>query len=296
MPTETISQDQPARAGANPKSPNFDNVVFAGGGNRCFWQAGFWWVAAPALNLVPSGVVAVSAGSAMACALFAGTFEACFAAYKQSVADNARNLYLRNLLGSQPVFPHGDIYRAAILASIDAQALSRLHQGPAIRVLVSCPPRWASAQLAMLLGVAAFGIKACRKGAVHSSMGQRVGFRPLYVSVQECATPGALADLIIASSCVPPLTPQARRNGVALLDGSLVSNVPIEGVAQDAGETLVLLTRPFSKLPLVPGRTYVQPSKPVPVGAWDYTNAAAVQRAFDLGRRDGERFCAATGA
>lgn len=95
---------------------------------------------------------------------------------------------------------------------------------------------------------------------------------------------------------MPPLTPQARRDGIALLDGSLVSNVPIEGVAQNAGETLVLLTRPFSKLPSVAGRTYVQPSRPVPVGAWDYTNEAAVQCAFDLGRRDGERFCAASGA
>ena len=120
----------------------------------------------------------------MACALFAGTFEACFAGYKQAVADNAHNLYLRNLLRSQPVFPHGDIYREAILASIDVQALSRLHQGPMIKVLISYPPRWASAQLAMLLGMAAFGIRACHQDAVHSSMGQRVGFRPLYVSVQ----------------------------------------------------------------------------------------------------------------
>lgn len=267
-------------------------MVFSGGGNRCLWQAGFWLAVAPELKLAPSRVVAVSAGSAMACALFAGTFESCFASYKQAVADNARNLYLSNLLCSRPVFPHGDIYRETLLASIDMQALSRLHQGPAIKVLVSCPPRWAFAQLAMLLGVAAFGIKACHKGAVHSAMGQRVGFRPLYVSVQDCATPGALADLIIASSCVPPLTPQARRNGVALLDGSLVSNVPIEGVAQNSGETLVLLTRLFRKLPSVPGRTYVQPSQPIPVGAWDYTNEVALQRAFDLGRRDGERFCA----
>ncbi|WP_296532027.1 patatin-like phospholipase family protein [Rhodoferax sp.] len=296
MPTQAISQTQPARAGASQIPPHFENVVFAGGGNRCFWQAGFWSVAAPELNLAPSAVVAVSAGSAMACALFAGIFEACFALYKQAVADNARNLYLRNLLRSQPVFPHGDIYREALLASIDAQALSRLHQGPMIKILISNPPHWAGAQLAVLLGMAAFGIKAWHKDAVHSSMGQRVGFRPLYVSVQECATPGALADLIIASSCVPPLTPQARRNGIALLDGSLVSNVPIEGVDPNAGETLVLLTRPFSRLPSVPGRTYVQPSQPVPVGAWDYTNEAAVQCAFDLGRRDGEHFCAAAGA
>jgi len=216
--------------------------------------------------------------------------------YKQAVAENVHNFYLRNLLRAEPIFPHGDIYRDAILGSIDEKALLRLHQGPEISVLISCPPRWASAPIARLLGMVAFGMKACNRDAVHSLMGQRVGFSPLYISVQECATPGALADLIIASSCVPPLTPQARRNGIALFDGCLVSNVPIEGLAQKKGETLVLLTRRFTKLPSVPGRTYVQPSQPIQVGAWDYTNDTAVQCAFDLGRRDGETFCAAAGA
>lgn len=270
---------------------HFDNVVFAGGGNRCFWQAGFWSVAAAALDLEPSGVAAVSAGSAIACALFAGTFDQGFAGYKQALAGNDRNLYWRNLLREQPVFPHGKMYREAILGSIDERALLRLHQGPDISVLISCPPRWASPRMAILLGMVAAGLDAWEGNAVHSSMGRRIGFKPLYISVRECATPAALADLIIASSCVPPLTPQARRNGVALFDGGLVSNVPIEGVAQGGGKTLVLLTRQFAKFPSIPGRTYVQPSQTIPVGAWDYTDDAAVQSTFDLGRRDGEKFC-----
>jgi predicted acylesterase/phospholipase RssA len=269
---------------------HFENVVFSGGGNRCFWQAGFWSVAAAALKLRPSGVAAVSAGSAVACALFSGTFDRGFVGYKQAVAANARNIYLRNLLREKPVFPHGHMYREAILGSIDASALSRLHRGPEIRVLISCPPQWASQRMAMLLGALAFGLDAWDGDAVHSSAGRRVGFKPLYVSVRECATPEALADLIIASSCVPPLTPQARRNGRALFDGGLVSNVPTDGVGKRKGETLVLLTRTFTKLPSIVGHTYVQPSQPIPVGAWDYTNDAAVQSTFDLGRRDGEMF------
>lgn len=270
---------------------HFDNVVFAGGGNRCFWQAGFWSVAAAALHLKPSGVAAVSAGSAVACALFSNTFDRGFVGYKQAVAENERNVYLRNFLRQQPVFPHGGMYRDAILGSIDDSALARLHRGPDIRVLISCPPRWASQRVAMLLGALAFGMDTWDSDAVHTSAGSRVGFKPLYVSVRECATPAALADLIIASSCVPPLTPQARRNGRVLFDGGLVSNVPIDGVKKKKGKTLVLLTRTFPKLPSVPGRTYVQPSQPIPVGAWDYTNDAALQSTFDLGQHDGEKFC-----
>ena len=270
--------------------PIFDNVVFAGGGNRCFWQAGFWSVAAPALGLRPSGVAAVSAGSAMACALFSGTFDHGFAGYKQAVAGNARNVYWRHVWQKKPVFPHGSMYRDAILNSIDECALARLHQGPDITVLMARPPPWASPPVALLLGMVAVGMDAWDAQTVHPNAGMRVGFCPLYVSVRECATPGALADLIMASSCVPPLTPQAHRHGVPLFDGGVVSNVPTDGVAGTGSHTLVLLTRKFRCLPAIAGRTYVQPSQPVPVGAWDYTCEASLQSAFDLGRRDGEFF------
>jgi hypothetical protein len=37
---------------------------------------------------------------------------------------------------------------------------------------------------------------------------------------------------------------------------------------------------------------YVQPSRPVPVASWDYTDPDGLQAAFDLGRRDGEAFAA----
>lgn len=269
----------------------FDSVVFAGGGNRCFWQAGFWSVAAPALNLRPSRVAAVSAGSAVACALFAKTFDYGFRNHLMEVARNRRNMYLQNVMRKQPVFPHGAMYRNAILACVSGDALMRLHQGPDIRVLVSCPPRWATRRMAMFLGAVAVGVDAWDGDRVDFSSGRRIGFNPLYVSVRECSTPEALADLIIASSCIPPLTPQAQRDGICLFDGGLVTNVPIDGITPAGTHTLVLLTRQATHLPSNSGRTYVQPSKPIPVGAWDYTNDAALQATFDLGRRDAEAFC-----
>jgi len=45
----------------------FDAVAFAGGGNRCYWQGGFWDAAAPRLGLSPDLVVGVSAGAWSAC-------------------------------------------------------------------------------------------------------------------------------------------------------------------------------------------------------------------------------------
>ena len=48
---------------------HFDHITFTGGGNRCFWQAGFWSALSPALKHPPGAVAAVSAGAAMACVL-----------------------------------------------------------------------------------------------------------------------------------------------------------------------------------------------------------------------------------
>ncbi len=291
---ESTRQSTCTQACTTKMGPHYECIVFSGGGNRCFWQAGFWSVAATELNLIPSAVAAVSAGSAIACALFAGTFERGFSSHKQAIAENHRNLYLRNLLREKPVFPHGNMYRDAILGSIDEVALSRLHEGPEISLLIARSPRWASPALAILLGMIAAGIDACAQNVAASSTGLRVGFRPLYVSVRQCSTPGDLADLIMASSCIPPLTPQAKLNGAALFDGGLVSNVPTAGLARHSGQTLILLTQRFKNLPSIPGRTYVQPSQTIAIGAWDYTDQAALQRTFDLGRRDGELFCSLT--
>ena len=270
---------------------HFDNVVFAGGGNRCFWQAGFWSTVAPSLASEPSRVTAVSAGSAIACALFSDTFERGFAKHKRAVRSNSRNLYVGNLLKARPVFPHGSMYRSAILGSIDVPALMRLRAGPDIKIVVARSPSWASTRMALLLGAVSLGVDAWNKHSPSSAAARSLGFKPICVSARECKTPDALADLILASSCIPPLTPLASHGGVPFLDGGLVGSAPIEHTHHGDTRTLILLTRRFAKLPVVPNCTYVQPSEPIPVGLWDYTNDAAIQSAYELGQRDGERFC-----
>jgi predicted acylesterase/phospholipase RssA len=273
---------------------HFENVVFSGGGNRCFWQAGFWSEVAPRLTMEPCNVTAVSAGSAIACALFSETFERGFAKHKRAVQRNPRNLYVRNLLKSQSMFPHGSIYRSVILESIDEVALHRLRNGPDINIVVARSPNWASSRMAVLLGALSVGIDAWNGNSLESATARGLGFKPMHVPVRECQTPDALADLILASSCIPPLTPLAWYGGIPLLDGGLVGSVPMQQSRQTKERTLILLTRRFPTLPVVPNHTYVQPSEPIPVGVWDYTDDAAIQSAYELGRRDGEAFCIST--
>ena len=69
-----------------------------------------------------------------------------------------------------------------------------------------------------------------------------------------------------------------------------MGSVPALEGAPQAQRTLVLLTRQFPRLPALPGHTWVQPSRPIPVRTWDYTNETALQDAYELGQEDGAAF------
>ena len=103
-----------------------------------------------------------------------------------------------------------------------------------------------------------------------------------------------LAELILHSSCTPPVTPLFRRDGRAVVDGGIVDSVPVDLVSH-ASSQLVLLTRryPSGRLPRVPGRTYVQPSAELPIAVWDYANPDGLRRTYEQGIRDGRDFVGA---
>jgi len=271
----------------------YDNVVFAGGGNRCLWQAGFWSVAASTLGLAPRHAAAASAGAAVASVVFAGRTDHALARFKRATGANRRNAYPGNVFNGARVFPHYRIYRETLLEVIDATALSRLHRDPHLRVPVTRAPRWLGPRSAVAVAGLADLLDGVGGMRVHQRLAPRIGFSVEYVSVRDCGTPEALADLVLASSCTPPFTPILRQGGRPALDGGIADNVPVRAVPE--GPTLVLLTRRYRSLPRDPLRTYVQPSVPVPVSSWDYTDPRGLQAAYDLGRRDGEAWIAQRG-
>lgn len=271
---------------------SIEAVVFAGGGCRCFWQVGFWEVAATALDIQPRVIGAVSAGAAMACMLFSDSVRDGLADFKARVAANRRNVYPMNLFKRRPLFPHPEIYRDTVLANLDTARIARLHAGPDIRVLLAIVPRWLGARSGFLLALLAYQTEGYLYDGPHAVLGRRAGFEPVVASVRDCATPDEIADLILQTSCTPPITPTYRRGGRPVLDGGLIDSAPIETIPAPVPPTLVLLTKQFppASIPRVAGRLYAQPSQAIPIHKWDYTNPAGVQAAYDLGRRDGERF------
>ncbi|MCP5161510.1 MAG: patatin-like phospholipase family protein [Hahellaceae bacterium] len=266
------------------------NVVFAGGGNRCFWQAGFWESVAEPLKLSPRTLASVSAGSAISCAIFSGKVKETVAAAKSTATQTTTNYQPRNLLRKAPVFPHEQLYRAIIKKTMTTDAIERLRHGPVNRIQLARLPAWLGPKSATVLGLAAYQLEKKLREPVHPRMGRKLGFQSEFREAGHCATADELADLILASSCTPPFTSLSYLGDAPALDGGMVDNVPVHGVDETEGPTLVLLTRPYKVLPEIAGRLYVQPSSKVPVSSWDYTNPKGIQATFDQGRRDGEAF------
>lgn len=267
-------------------------MVFAGGGNRCIWQAGFWQVVAPALHLEPKVVAGVSAGAHTACVIFAGRSRFSREYLNKITTSNCSNFRFSDLMKGKRLFPHFDMYRRSILTIFNEEAFSRLKRGPEIRVLLACPPRWAGSLGGVALGFLSYAFEKRITAPLHPRLPAALGFRPEIVPVSKCRNPEELADLILASSCTPPILPSMRRDGRTVLDGGLVDNVPVVAIHPWEEPTLVLLTRRYAPIKLqgYDGRTYVQPSEPVSVSKWDYTDPKGLEITYNLGREDGERF------
>ncbi|AMU05549.1 patatin-like phospholipase family protein [Burkholderia cenocepacia] len=279
----------------------FDQIVFAGGGNRCWWQAGFWDVARPALDLRPRVITGISAGAATACMLYTRDAAWVMRYYEEALRHNRKNAYWGNLFGREPVFPHYRIYRQALL-DIYGEPFAKLATAPEIRIGVSHVPRWLGARSAVAAGLVAYNIEKYVRKTLHPTLGRTLGFRPEFVRAQACTQVDELVDLILQSSCTPPFTPVLRRGGRPVLDGGMVDNVPVDALDPSPGDVLVLVTRLYPRPQMFTvahgdqRRLYVQPSSKVPISSWDYTSPSQMRHAYDLGRRDGEHFLARVGA
>lgn len=71
-------------------APEFDQMVFAGGGNRCWWQAGWWDVVQPELGLAPRVIAGISAGASTACMLHAWNSAELMDYYGEALRQNTR--------------------------------------------------------------------------------------------------------------------------------------------------------------------------------------------------------------
>jgi pimeloyl-ACP methyl ester carboxylesterase len=273
-------------------STAFEAIAFAGGGNRCYWQGGFWKAAAPALGLQPKMVVGVSGGAWAATYSLLGLGDAVRDMVVDGCSKGVRNIVWNGL---RPSFPVAGMYRELIETIIDEQAFARLRQGPELLIAIARSPRRLPLPFAVGLGLLTYQVEKKLHGPVHPRGGRALGFRSDYLSLAQIESRSDLVAALMASASVPPFMPVGLVGGVAALDGGLVDNVPVEPLAAveaRGGKTLVLLTRRYKALPNIPHRTYVQPTHPIPIGQFDITRPEAILAAYEQGMTDGAAFAA----
>jgi hypothetical protein len=271
---------------------SYSAVVFAGGGSRCFWQAGFWLALEPRLSAPPKAVAAASGGASTACHVLAGQARACLEFYRQASKGRRKNFEYANLFNHDKVYLGHRVYRGALETVLAGQGMDRLHDGPEIRVLMARPPAWAPGVLGTALGYLSYTLEKRLLNPVHPKWGPRMGFRPLVGRADLCRSSKEVADLVLASSCLPPLVMVPGWQGHAVLDGGFIDNAPLALLAESERPALVLLTRryPKEKLRGHDGVTYVQPSRTLAISKFEYVDYDLIQAAFDQGLADGELF------
>ena len=271
----------------------FDAIAFAGGGNRCYWQGGFFEAATGELDFKPKLVVGVSAGAFAASYSLLGIGPRVRALVIAGCGPHVMNFDPAGWCKGGPLFPVGKLYRNLIAEVLDAPALARLQALTDMRIALSRMPRFVPPLLGAAIGISAYQIEKKLLHPVHPRFGRALGFKQEYAAVRAMRTSAELLDVLLASSGVPPLMPITKVGSRPAFDGGLVDNVPVtplESIEQAGGRTLVLLRRRYDDTPQVPGRVYVQPSEPIRVGQFDVTDPAGIRAAYELGLRDGEAF------
>src|SRR5262249_27160832 len=143
----------------------------------------------------------------------------------------------------------------------DESALEKLYIGPDIRVLVARTSPKLPGYAGVPIGLWLCAMRGFVKHRWHQRVEERLGLCREFISVKRYATPSELADLVLASSCTPPFTPWYSLYDRRVLDGGLIEDIPLGGLPQEAGRTLVLLTRKGIAIKSSPEVVYAEPSE-----------------------------------
>ncbi len=162
-----------------------------------------------------------------------------------------------------------------------------------ILVLMTRPPRDLPAILSVPLGIGALVLEhLVRRSVIHTESTRRLGFTAHVVDARRCRDPRELAELVAASSAIPPFIPTGQVDGKPMLDGGLLDNAPASAAEKIGGirRTLVMLSQPYpeSRVGEQGSRLYVAPTSTPPVGVFDCTRPDRLEQTIAMGEADAE--------
>lgn len=271
----------------------FAGLAYAGGGNRCYWQGGFYETVAPQIGLKPRRIVGASAGAGAMLYNALGVGPSVREMLREACTGRTSEVDWAAFRRGGRLFPVAEMYRGMLASLFTPERLAALKAQADFLIAISRPPRFWPLPVITTIGIGAYQLEKRFRRPVHPTAGRKLGFRPDLIRIADCADPEQLVDALMASAAVPPFMPAGNIGARAALDGGLVDSAPAWALAEmeAAGEqTLVLLTRPFAEVPQVANRTYVRPSQVIPVSQFTIRNWEGIRFAYELGVRDGEDF------
>jgi predicted patatin/cPLA2 family phospholipase len=261
-------------------------LVFAGGGNRCWWQGGLMETLMQHGFALPRTLIGTSAGAGVAAACITETPSIALASCERLYAKETHifNRHTRT-------FGHDYIYPAWLESFVSERHVHTIKQSATrLQVAVTQPARWLGLHGTVVAGLLAYMIDKHIKHSIHPQLPKYLGLRQAFEWLDAPSSAPAMRQLLSAAGAAPPfMRPVALPMGWAI-DGGFTDNAPIpQQSAQEAASTLVLLTRFYPKLPALfqwQGRNYLQASRAIPVSTFDCTHKASVRDAFALGVND----------
>lgn len=268
----------------------FHNIVFAGGGNRCWWQAGVVEFLSQHTCWQAQRLIGVSAGAGIATAFATGRIQNSLATTVARFDVTPRNIEWRDLLKGKRPFMLARMYPDWISSFLDAADFEKLKKAQLkIEVVITRPLRFVPLTISTLLALALYSSEKFWLKRFHARLPHHLGFRAEYLDLAASASLGDAHTLLLASGAAVPITPVHRVHGRAALDGGFYDSTPLpRDRAGDQG-TLILLTRHRPKLPQIfsfEQRVYLQPAAPVPAINMDCTSSKNVLLTYEQGRRE----------
>ena len=271
-----------------------ETLVFAGGGNRCWWQAGVLGHLMSRGMRLPTRLIGTSAGAAVAASCMTRNPDAALQSCLTLYAGNVRLFDWSGLSKLKLRFAHQHVYPAWVDSFINTETFDDIRNSSSrLTVALTRPARFLGTGGSVVAGTFAYLIDKYVWNSIHPRLPGLLGLRQDFVALNDCANLEDAQSLLVAAASAPPIMSARRIGEGQAFDGGYVDNAPIPAQSADErSNTLVLLSRHYPKLPELfrrSGRTYWQPSQRVPVSTWDCTAKTTVRDAYNLGLQDAHR-------
>ncbi|MEM7709198.1 MAG: patatin-like phospholipase family protein [Pseudomonadota bacterium] len=232
---------QPGRRG------RYAQLVFSGGGLRCFWHGGWLEAVEAELTFAPDRVTGSSGGALTAAAWIASCGDRLFDRFDRALRDTDRNITLDDLDEGDGRSPHQRVYEAIVRDVIDTEAQARIADGPVFQISVSTTGETGAATLRALAAGTIYQIEQIAAPTPRPRLSAVAGMEQRLIDARRAARDGTLPDLIRMAATVPPAFRPDAWNEEPIYDGGMVDKAPLP--EPDDGPTLVLLTKRFHSLP-----------------------------------------------